>query len=145
MSHYSEDSFLPVQHILFALSKARNLLTAEMDVALAGTGVSSSHVGELLLLALGDARSSAELSRLLGINSGFVTRVVDRLERRGLVRRGRNSPDRRVVDLTLTEAGRHVAGRIAEIMPAVLNRRLSGFTPLEFATLCRLLGKLLDE
>jgi hypothetical protein len=27
----------------------------------------------------------------------------------------------------------------------VLNRRLSGFTPREFATLCRLLHKLLDE
>jgi DNA-binding MarR family transcriptional regulator len=145
MSHYREDSFLPVQRIVYALSKARNLLTAEMDVALAGTGVSGSQIGALLLLSVGIARSSVGLSRLLGINSGFVTRVVDRLERQGLVRRDRNSPDRRVVNLTLTEAGRNLAAQIAEIVPAVLNRRLSGFTPLEFASLCRLLGMLLDE
>jgi DNA-binding MarR family transcriptional regulator len=145
MSHYREDSFLPVQRIGFALSKARNRLTAEMDVALAGTGVSSSDIGALLLLSLGLARSSAGLSKLLGVDPGFLTRMIDRLERQGLVRRDRNNPDRRVVNLTLTDAGRNVAARIAGIVPAVLNRRLSGFTPLEFAALCRLLRKLVDE
>ena len=34
---------------------------------------------------------------------------------------------------------------ITEIAPTVLNRRLCGFTPQEFATLCGLLHKLLDE
>jgi DNA-binding MarR family transcriptional regulator len=145
MGDYREDSFLPVQRIGFALSKARNRLTAEMDVALAGTGVSSSDIGALLLLSLGLARSSAGLSKLLGVDPGFLTRMIDRLERQGLVRRDRNNPDRRVVNLTLTDAGRNVAARIAGIVPAVLNRRLSGFTPLEFAALCRLLRKLVDE
>jgi DNA-binding MarR family transcriptional regulator len=145
MSYYREDSFLPVQRIVFALSKARNLLTADMNVALAGTSVTSSQVGALLLLSRGMARTSMRLAKLLGADPGFITRMVDRLERQGLVRRDRNSPDRRVVNLTLTEAGRNLAARIAEIAPAMLNRRLSGFTPLEFAALCRLLGKLLDE
>jgi hypothetical protein len=40
MSENREDSFLPVQRILYTLNKARNLLTAEMDVALADTGTS---------------------------------------------------------------------------------------------------------
>ena len=145
MSHYREEGFLPVQRVVYALSKARNLLTAEMDFALEGTGVSGSHIGALLLLSVGVARSSVGLSKLMGIDSGFVTRMVDRMERQGLVRRHRNCADRRVVDLTLTDAGRNVAARIAETVPAVLNRRLSGFTPLEFAALCRLLCKLLGE
>ena len=62
-----------------------------------------------------------------------------------LVRRARNCLDRRGVNVTLTEAGRNAASRIAEIVPAMLNRRLSGFTLLEFAALCRLHGKLLDD
>ncbi|WP_207000206.1 MarR family winged helix-turn-helix transcriptional regulator [Trinickia mobilis] len=144
MSHYSEDSFFAFHSVDHALSKARNLLIAEMEVALSGTGVTSSQVGALLLLSRGIARSPAGLSKLLGADPGFVSRVVDRLERQGLVRRARNSLDRRVVNLALTEAGRDAATRIAEIAPAVLNRRLSGFTSLEFATLFRLLGKLLD-
>jgi DNA-binding MarR family transcriptional regulator len=117
---------------------------AEMDVALSGTGVTSSQVGVLLLLSRDKAHTSVALSRLLGIDSGFVTRMLDRLERRGLVHRARNSVDRRVVSLTLTEAGRDLATRIAEIAPAMLNRRLSGFTPREFANLYTLLNKLLE-
>jgi hypothetical protein len=128
MSQHHEDTFLPVQRISFALSKARHLLTADMDVELAGTGVSTSHIGALLLLYVDLARTSAGLSRALGVDAGFVTR-----------------PDRRVVNLTLTEAGRDLAAQIAEIAPTVLNRRLCSFTPLEFATLCGLLHKLLDE
>jgi DNA-binding MarR family transcriptional regulator len=145
MSYCREESFLPVQRIVFALNKARNLLTADTDVALAGTRVTSSQVGALLLLSRSGACTSVGLAKLLGVDPGFVTRLVHRLERQGLVHRDRNSPDRRVVNLTLTEAGRNLAARIAEIAPAVLNRRLSGFTPLEFEALCRLLGKLLDE
>ncbi|QCP50674.1 MarR family transcriptional regulator [Trinickia violacea] len=143
MDYYSQDSFLPFQNIGFALGKARNLLQAEMDVALAGTGITSSHAGALLLLARGAARTPVGLAKLLAVDAGFVTRVVDRLEKEDLVHRARNSLDRRVVNLTLTEAGRKAAARVAEIAPAVLNRRLSGFSPLEFDTLCRLLSKLL--
>jgi DNA-binding MarR family transcriptional regulator len=145
MSDARDDHFLPVQRIAFALSKARHLLTTEMDAELAGTGVSSSQIGALLLLSLGIARTSAGLSRLLGVDAGFITRMIDRLEKLDLVRRDRSRPDRRVVNLTLTDAGQHVAARIEDIAPEVLNRRLSGFTLREFATLCRLLHKLLDE
>lgn len=144
MNHYFDELFWPGQSVVFALSKARRLLTAEMDVALSGTGVTSSQVGALLLLSRERTHTSAGLSRLLGIDPGFVTRLVDQLERQGLVRRARDSSDRRVVSLALTEAGRDAATRIAEIAPAMLNRRLSGFTPSEFATLCGLLNKLLE-
>jgi len=145
MSGYREDSFLPIQRIVLALSKARHLLMAEMEVALSGTSVTNSQVGALLLLSRDMAHSSVSLSKLLGGDPASVTRVVDRLERQGLVRRARNCLDRRGVNVTLTEAGRNAASRIAEIVPAMLNRRLSGFTLLEFAALCRLHGKLLDD
>ena len=145
MNYYREDSFLPIQRIVLALSKARHLLMAEMEVALSGTSVTNSQVGALLLLSRDMAHSSVSLSKLLGGDPASVTRVVDRLERQGLVRRARNCLDRRGVNVTLTEAGRNAASRIAEIVPAMLNRRLSGFTLLEFAALCRLHGKLLDD
>jgi DNA-binding MarR family transcriptional regulator len=140
-----EDSFSPVQRIVLALNKARHLLMAEIAVALSGTSVTRSQASALLLLWRGMAHSSASLSKLLDRDPASATRVVDRLEKQGLVHRAHDCPDRRVVNLTLTEAGRNAATRIAEILPAMLNRRLSGFTPLEFATLLRLLGKLLDE
>jgi DNA-binding MarR family transcriptional regulator len=147
MNHDPVENFLPFQNVGFALSKAGNLLTAEVDAALASAGasVTAAHVGALLLLARDMAHTPVALSRLLGIDSGSVTRTLDRLEREGFVRRDRNSADRRVVNLTLTEAGHNVAQQVAVIVPAVLNRRLASFTSLEFATFGRLLRKLLDE
>jgi DNA-binding MarR family transcriptional regulator len=145
MGFPEEDSFLPIQRILFALTKARNTLTADMHDALANTGITGSHVGALLLISFGLACSAVALSKMLSIDSGFASRMIDRLEQQGLVRRERGQADRRVVNLMVTDAGRHLAGRLAEIVPAVLNRRLSSFTPLEFSALCYLLEKLQND
>jgi DNA-binding MarR family transcriptional regulator len=43
------------------------------------------------------------------VKSSTVTGVVDRLEQKGLVRRARNSPDRRVINVELTKAGTRLA------------------------------------
>lgn len=43
------------------------------------------------------------------VKSSTVTGVVDRLELKGLVERMRNSPDRRVITIQLTEAGKKLA------------------------------------
>jgi DNA-binding MarR family transcriptional regulator len=145
MSPDREHNFLPLQSVVFALSKARNLLAAELDAALADDGIKSSQVGALLLLERGTASSPGALSRQLDVESGAVTRMLHRLERKSLVCRHRSSLDRRVVNLTLTETGQVAAGRIAQIVSTVLNRRLSGFTSLEFSNLSHLLSKLLDE
>jgi DNA-binding MarR family transcriptional regulator len=112
---------------------------------LAGTGVTSSQVGALLLLARGRAGSPAELSKLLRVNAGFMTRMLDGLENKGLLQRSRSREDRRVVNLTLTKAGHAIAARTAEIAPTVLNGRLSRLSRQEFDVLDRLLCKLLGE
>jgi DNA-binding MarR family transcriptional regulator len=43
------------------------------------------------------------------VKSSTVTGVVDRLEKKGLAERMRNSPDRRVITIQLTEAGKELA------------------------------------
>jgi DNA-binding HxlR family transcriptional regulator len=43
--------------------------------------------------------------RGLGIDAGAITRMLDRLEAKGLVERVRSETDRRVVHVRLTEAG----------------------------------------
>lgn len=145
MSHSRKEAFAPGAGIGFALNRVRNLLAAEMHEALAGTGVTSSQVSALLLLARGRASSPAELSKLLCVNAGFTTRMLDGLENKGLLQRSRSREDRRVVNLTLTKAGHDIAARTAEIAPTVLNGRLSRLSRQEFDVLDRLLCKLLGE
>jgi DNA-binding MarR family transcriptional regulator len=43
------------------------------------------------------------------VKSSTVTGIIDRLVQKGLVTRLRNSPDRRVITIELTEAGRTLA------------------------------------
>jgi len=43
------------------------------------------------------------------VKSSTVTGVVDRLEKKGLAERMRNSPDRRVITIQLTDAGKQLA------------------------------------
>lgn len=55
-----------------------------------------------------------ELARELAVHQSTVSVLVDRLEARGLLRRVRRPPDRRVVSLELTNAGVKLAQRAPE-------------------------------
>jgi DNA-binding MarR family transcriptional regulator len=43
------------------------------------------------------------------VKSSTVTGIVDRLEQKGLVKRFRNSPDRRIITIELTDSGKNLA------------------------------------
>ena len=145
MNHYTKENFRPTQSIGFLINKARNILTIEMDAALKDLDISSQQMGILMSLSLGVAATPFELSKLLGIDTGLMTRMLDKLEAKELLQRSRSLEDRRVVDLTLTEKGEEVAGQIPEVAPDVLNAHLKKFSKAEFEDLRRLLRKFLDE
>ena len=77
-------------------------------------------IGEREELAMGDLAGRMRLS------VSTMTRVVDQLEERGLVRRAKRSDDRRVCCVATTPAGRRLLGRIsAELLAgerAILER-----------------------
>jgi DNA-binding MarR family transcriptional regulator len=54
-----------------------------------------------------------ELGRFLGLDKSSVSGLVDRAERRGLVRRAPSTQDRRAVRVILTEDGRTLGGQVA--------------------------------
>ncbi|WP_109479586.1 MarR family winged helix-turn-helix transcriptional regulator [Paraburkholderia sp. C35] len=145
MSHYSKEDFHLTDNVGFAISKARNLVTSQMDAAVKGLNGRAHHVGIFMSLLRGTDTTPVMLSRHLGIDSGLMTRTLDKLETLGMLTRTRSQDDRRVVNLELTEAGRAVALRITEIAPDVLNARLQRFTRDEFDELSRLLRKFLDD
>ena len=63
------------------------------------------------LLALNDhgPLPPSQIARHILVKSSTVTGIVDRLEQKGLVQRVRNSRDRRVINIELTEKGRVLA------------------------------------
>ncbi|GAU01907.1 MFS transporter [Burkholderia stabilis] len=101
--------------------------------------------GMLLSIRIGCATTPFELSKLLGVDAGLVTRLLDKLESKGRVERSRSMSDRRVVSVALMEAGQAVAAQIPEIAPKVLNVRLRKFTKAAFDEPCRLLRNFIGE
>ncbi|HEY8547910.1 MAG TPA: MarR family transcriptional regulator [Acidimicrobiales bacterium] len=95
------------------------------------TGLSERHPSDLAVLAGVDAFGPASqrlLADRLGINPRVMVQIVDRLEREGLVARGRDPADRRSYAVTLTEEGRHIDERLdvaAEAHTLALTRRLT--------------------
>ena len=69
--------------------------------------------------------------------------MLDRLERKNLIRRVRCSEDRRVARLALTDEGKKIYPQLVERAAAVLNRRLRGFSPSDVKQLEELLQRML--
>ena len=74
-----------------------------------------------------------------------MTRLLDRLEAKGLCRRVRSVADRRVVNIELTEQGEEVASGIPAVLCKVQNAHLTGFSNEEFEMLKSLLRRILDN
>jgi DNA-binding MarR family transcriptional regulator len=141
MKHYTAESFSLTQSVGFLLTKARNVITTEMDTALKDLDITGPQMGIIVAMQRGLASTPFELSKMLSVDTGLMTRMLDKLETKGLLARSRSVDDRRVVNLVLTKKGEEIAGEIPKIAPEVLNARLKKFTKAEFEELCRLLNK----
>ena len=75
----------------------------------------------LLALAEKGAMTATTISREVFLSPSTIVGILDRLEERGLVKRERDSKDRRVVTVTVTDAGR----RLTETAPSPLQDTLA--------------------
>ena len=96
-------------------------------------------------LAAGEAESTSQLCKQRLYDPGAMTRMVDRLEAKGLVHRTRCPNDRRVVNLELTEEGRAAMPRMKVCAVKVVNRFLGGFSKDEVRQLEVFLTRLIQN
>jgi DNA-binding MarR family transcriptional regulator len=74
-----------------------------------------------------------------------MTRWVDRLEEKGLIRRERSKDDRRFVSLRVTSAGRAVLPRLRDSTARVIQRMLTGFDAAEVNDLQDYLARMIEN
>ncbi len=84
-----------------------------------------------------------ELARHLGLDKSSVTGLIDRAERRGLVRRKTSTTDRRAVEVSITAAGRKLAERGAGEFAQRVAALVAPLTAAERATLSALATRVL--
>ena len=101
------------------------------DPDLAPLEISAAQYTIISVLAKCGVDSAAQLCKDLSYDAGAMTRMMDRLEAKGLVNRRRCPEDRRLVKLELTEAGLAALPKLRECSVRVLNRLLRGFSPAE--------------
>ena len=124
------------------LQRSAETTVARATRHLASAGLTSSQYGVLdILFHLGPLPLGQIAEKILK-SEGNMTTVVDNLERRGLVRRERNERDRRVVTLSLTEAGRHVIEKILPQHIQAIVDEMNVLTAEEQETLSRLCRKV---
>ena len=113
------------------LRTVRTDLLSSLDRELAEHRISGAQHAILAALAEDGIDSAANLCRAMSYDPGAMTRMLDRLERKGLVHRARCRKDRRVVRLELTDEGQRLCRDIPYNLSRVLNSMLRGFTAEE--------------
>ncbi|MCC7325190.1 MAG: MarR family transcriptional regulator [Burkholderiales bacterium] len=114
-----------------------------VDQRLQSIGLTNAQWAPLLRLHLGGTATVVELARGCQVDAGAMTRMLDRLEAKKLVRRMRATDDRRVVNLELTAEGVKAARQIPGVLCEVHNAHLSGFTRDEWEVLKTSLRRML--
>ena len=128
-------------NLLGALALAVSDRTAEALDSAAGRSDSAAAALSALLNFL-DRPSIDLLRQVLGLTSSGTVRLVDRLEKEGLVRRGQG-PDGRTTAVSLTPEGRRAAERVAAARAGVLTSALATLSAEERITLEELTGNVL--
>jgi DNA-binding MarR family transcriptional regulator len=129
--------------LAYYLSKARNVLVQRMDIAVKPLGLTSPQIGVILILAKGIAHTPYEVARAMSIDSGAMTRMLDRLEKKAFITRTRSGEDRRVIELKLTPSGESAARELPHLRDVVMGRQLEGFSADEVKALSSLLARFI--
>jgi DNA-binding MarR family transcriptional regulator len=127
--------------IVSALVEAR--FRAKFPSNFGGTDLTLMQWVALKVVLDGVVGSAGELAQELGVTTGATTRLIDGLEERGLMLRDRTCTDRRVVQVTVTPAGREAVRALQTQVVATWNELLAGFSEKEADSLVALLLKLL--
>ncbi len=104
---------MPIEHrtkeIIFSIRKlmqAGEFYTKELNKKYQ---VSAPQLNCLLSLYENGPLPPSQIAKHIMVKSSTVTGIVDRLEQKDLVKRFRNSPDRRIITIELTDSGKNLA------------------------------------
>ena len=131
------DSYLP-----YLLNRAGARIAASFSEEVRPLGASLQMWRVLAALREQDGRRMGDLSETTSIEVSTLTRLVDNMEKKGLVARRRNARDARAVMLHATPAGRRLTLRILPIAERYETVALAGFSAAETRVLKAALRRL---
>jgi DNA-binding MarR family transcriptional regulator len=148
---YDVKTYQPAKCVGQLMYRVRSAYMNALDQALAqepdlaAFEISAAQYVIVSVLAQRGVDSAAQLCKDISYDGGAMTRMVDRLEAKGLIHRSRCPQDRRLVKLELTEAGRVALPKLRECSVRVLNHFLRGFSQEEARQLEGFLVRMLEN
>ena len=136
------DDEMSVGHLV---GRARSALLTSLDCELEPFGLTGAQFAVLKYVADGTADTAADLCRTLHYDTGSMTRMLDRLEEKAVLRRERCTQDRRVVYLLITDTGNELLPRLRAAAVRVLDRHLRGFSREERVNLKQYLTRMIEN
>lgn len=140
--YYTPGNYTMRNSVGYLMRMCTNRVLPQMEALFADQELTFSQWTTLVALQDGRIRTAGDLAHNICHDAGSLTRLVDEMERRGLVARGRSDTDRRVVTLSLTARGRALVEQLAPRVMHFWNGLLSGFSHAEVDTLINLLTRL---
>jgi len=128
--------------LYITLSRASEWVNAHADRQIRQHGLNRTEFGVLEMLFHLGPQPLQQIGQKVLMSSGNITYVVDKLEKKQLVRRRTSSQDRRLIYAEVTEAGCKFIEEVFPSHAAIIKAATSGLTEDEKATAIELLKKL---
>jgi DNA-binding MarR family transcriptional regulator len=142
MPHFTPETFHS-SLLGMLLGRTEQLKNRILDTHLAPYGVTAPQFKVLVMVAQFGADTPADLCRMLSLDSGSMTRMLDRLEQKDLIARTRSEADRRQVRLVLTQDGQQLSDLLPQIGAKAMNEMVGVLESEELAVLEKILTKIL--
>lgn len=127
----------------YLISQVRNEMFAALDKEMRPLELTASQFIVVIGAMRERARSVNEFCHLAGIEPGPMSRLLDRMEAKGMVHKVRDLEDRRQVNVRLTDKGRALYPLITAAISKVYQHLLRGFSEQEALALKHAVEKLL--
>lgn len=141
--YYSGENYVACESLGYLMKQVVAAVSGALEARMSEYGLTDAQWRPLLILSQEPAATATLLARSMNCDAGATTRMLDRLEDKGLLRRVRSADDRRVQQIELTAEGRKVAAIVPFVLADVLNAHLAELTKAEVDQLKSLLRRIL--
>jgi len=142
---YRASDYCAEDSVGFLMKRVLASVLQQVERRLEGHDLTHAQWMPLHKLLKAKSMAVAELAREMQMDAGAMTRLLDRMEKKGLCKRVRSIEDRRVVNLELTPQGEAAAALVPDVLTEVLNGHLAGFSKTEWQALMHYLRRMIEN
>lgn len=127
---------------VYLLKRAELAVRGCVEVALGAADLTPSQYFILFLVKCGEATSSAELARSMGVLPQSMTELIAPLEKKGAIVRKPDPANNRILRIEVTAAGERLFAKGTEVAIRIEKELLDGFDARDLARVNRFFGEL---